>query len=146
MHLLRVRAAAGFPRNEPARDALEAWPPESTCLGVVLQRREMFLAERDQRGEWICGQGLRILLSEVADRAVDHGAAVARAGRRVDRIERAQPENVLYVDGVGIAQPMLDFGHAQLLGARVECRSRPRPRHRLNSFRTVEVARPAQVL
>ena len=41
---------------------------------------------------------------------------------------------------------MLDLRHAQLLGARVECRPRPRPRDRLHDFGTVEVARPAQVL
>ena len=51
-------------------------------------------------------------LGEVADRAVDHGAAVARAGRRVDRIERPQLEDVLRVDRVGIAQPVLDLGDA----------------------------------
>ena len=55
-------------------------------------------------------------LGVVADGAVDDGAAVARAGRRVDRIERHQAQNVFGVDRVGIAQPVLDGGDRQACG------------------------------
>ena len=82
-------------------------------------------------------------LGEIADRAVDHGAAVARAGRRVDGIERREPEDVLGVDRVGIAQPMLDLGDAELRSARIE--RRPRARALGSALRfsaSIEAARP----
>ncbi len=49
---------------------------------------------------------------------MDDGAAVARAGRGIDRIERLQAQNVAGVDRVGIAQPVLDGSDRQLAGPR----------------------------
>ena len=79
-------------------------------------------------------------------RAVDHGAAVARAGRRVDGVERPQLENVLGVDRVGIAQPVLDLGDRERRRPRVERRLRRGPRRwRLHLGGLVERARPGEI-
>ena len=48
----------------------------------------MRLAERQQFGMGIGRQFAANIFGVFADRRVDDGAAVARAGRRVDRIER----------------------------------------------------------
>ena len=92
----RCLAPRGLEFGEPARDALEARPPERPGVGEILQLREMLLAEpQSAPASAIVRQLVLELLGEVADRLVDHGAAVARAGRRVDRVERAQPQDVL---------------------------------------------------
>ena len=107
-------APLALPADEPARDAQEARPPE-----------RLRLRDNPADGAKLCSPSaisslLRIgrqpggeLLGEIADRLVDHAAAVGGAGRRVDRFERMQIEHVLGVDGVGIAQPVLDLGDRQ---------------------------------
>ena len=83
-----IGAATRFEIGEPARDAQVARPPERPGLGKILERGELLLAELDQLGDRIVRQRILEPRSERADRLMDHGAAVARAGRRVDRIER----------------------------------------------------------
>src|SRR5262249_23554781 len=110
----RDRAAAlALPGGQPMCDALEAWPPERLRLRIVLERREMLLADRDQGGGGIGRQARRICQRELAERSMDHKAAGGGARCQIDRIELAQLENVLGIDGVGIAQPMLDLGDGE---------------------------------
>ena len=78
-------------------------------LGKILSSGETVLAKPQQLVERVGGQAFLYLLGEVADRAVDHRAAVARAGRRIDRIERLQPQDMARIDRVGIAQQVLDL-------------------------------------
>ena len=77
---------------------------------------------------------------------MDHRAAIARAGRRIDGIERPKLENVFGVDRVGIAQPVLDLGDAELRRPRIERRAWARARCRLDALGAVQVARPGHVL
>ena len=134
-----------FEAGEPARDAQEARPPERLRVGKIRQRREMLLAELRSARRRVVGQLVLELFGEVADRVVDHGAAVARAGRRVDRVERLAAENVPGVDRVGIAQPSLDLGDRERLRPRVARRLRLGPRDRLGALRRlVERRAPAR--
>ena len=82
-----ARRCASQPTNQRAMRRKRGHQ-NARASGIILQRREMLLAERQQRGERVGRQALRVVLGEIADRAVDHGAAVARAGRRVDGVER----------------------------------------------------------
>ena len=128
---LGVRRAASsarrsrLPAGEPARDAQEARPPER------LRLRDNPPAARNACSPSAISARVRIgrqrvgeCLGEIADRVVDHGAAVGGAGRRVDGVERAQLEDVLGVDRVGIAQPVLDLGDDELRRPRRERRLR----------------------
>ena len=113
------RGARVSQAGEPARDALEARPPERARLRIVVERGEMrcgrcSISSASGSAGSVGGEGLR----ELADRAVDDDAAVGCARAAVSTaIERAQPENVLGIDGVGIAQPVLDLGDRQSVSA-----------------------------
>ena len=77
----------------------------------------MRFAERDQFARRVGGQASSAKsLRKVADGGVNDGAALGGARLGVDRIERAQAQNVLRVDRIGIAQPILDLGHRKALG------------------------------
>ena len=84
-------------------------------------------------------------LGEIADGGVDDGAAVGGAGRGVDRVERLQSENMLGVDGVGIAQPVLDLGDRKARRPRRARRLRRRLRRRFAVLRPIERARPGEI-
>ena len=92
------------------------------------------------------GIASRIGLGELADAVVDQGAAVGRAGRRVDGVERLKLQHALGVDGVGVAQPILDLGDAELPGPRRERRLRRGPRPGLARSGVVELARQLRIL
>ena len=106
-----LSAPRSLPAGEPARDALEARPPERARLREILDCRG------NARGRWRAvratgssGSAPREGLGELAERAVDDAAAVGRARREVDGVKLAQPQDVPGIDGVGIAQPVLDVG------------------------------------
>ena len=103
MQLVDLRPSVDLELLEPARDTLEARPPERARVGEVLQGRESLLADPDQLRHGVVRQIVGEFLGEGADCLVDHSAAVASAKRRVDRIERAQTEHVPRVDRIGIA-------------------------------------------
>ena len=111
--------------------------------GIVFQRGEMLAADFDQLADRVVRQLRGEISGEFADRAVNDGAAVGGAGRRVDRIELAQPQDVLGIDRVGIAQPVLDLGDRELRRPRVARRLAARAlRRSLDLRRLVELARP----
>ena len=105
----------------------------------------MLGADLDERRGRIGGQRGRECLGEVAQRGVNDDAAIGRAGRQIDGIELAQLEDVLGVDRIGIAQPVLDVGDRE--------RGRPRGARRLRRGlfdaldlrRTIERARPGDI-
>ena len=59
-------------------------------------------------------QRVRKLLQEIVERRMDEGAALRQAGIGIERIERAQPQNVPRIDRIGIADPGLDRGDREL--------------------------------
>ena len=139
-------AARDFPAREPARDALEARPPEGARLGIIVQRGEMRPSQFDERACRIVRQLFGEALREFADGGVDEGAALGGAGFRADRIERGEPQDVLGVDRIRVAQPVLDLGHRK---ARRPCRARRfrrRLRLRRNCLGPVELARPGEII
>ena len=140
MQRRKTVAARLVPAREPLRDAQVARPPEGARLGKIGERREMFFAELEQFlhriGRCRCGE----LLGVVADGAMDDGAAVARAGRRVDRVERLQAENMARVNRIGIAQPVLDGGDRQAQRPCREFRFRRRALGRFHLGRMIERA------
>src|SRR6202022_1808950 len=92
---LRIRmrergAALRVPDRKPPGDAQEARPPERARLRIISERCKTRPAEPDQDAGRIGRQTVGMRLREVADRVVDEVAAVARARRRVDRIERRE--------------------------------------------------------
>ena len=82
---------------------------------------------------------------EFADGGVDDVAALGRARRRVDLIERRQAQDALGVDRIRIAQPVLDVGHRQARRPRGARRRRRRARRGRDLFRVVQRARAAEV-
>ena len=54
-----LRAPRRFPGGEPARDPLEARPPECARLGEILDRGEMLAAKLDECADRIVRQRLR---------------------------------------------------------------------------------------
>jgi hypothetical protein len=64
----------------------------------------------DERARRIVRRLLRKGLREFADSIVNESAALGGAGFRADRIERGEPQDVLGVDRIRIAQPVLDLG------------------------------------
>ena len=112
-----------FLGDEPARDALEARPPERPGAGPRQHRAEMAAPDRDQLGSdrqaGRADSGGRI---RRAPRGCD--AEIGAAGIGVERVERSQPQDMAGVDRVGVAQPGLDLGHRQLARPRGERRAR----------------------
>ena len=98
-------------------DALETRPPERARLRIILKRLESFLADRNQCRRRIVRHAFANARVNSPIARVDDRAAVARARRRIDRIERREPQNVLGVDRVWIAQPMFDLGHRSAVSA-----------------------------
>ncbi len=105
----------------------------------------MLGADLDERAGRIGGQARCKGLGEIAERGVDDDAAIGRARRQVDGIELAQLEDVLGVDRIRVAQPVLDVGDGE--------RARPRGARRLrrglfDAFDlggTIERARPGEI-
>ena len=112
--LARSGAPLALPAFEPVGDAQEARPPERARFLVVRQWLEVLLANCLQFESHICGQSIRENLCEFTDRFVDEGAAVGGARRGVNGFEREQPQDMLGVDRVRIAQPVFDVRDAQL--------------------------------
>ena len=123
-----VAAPRVLPIGEPARDAHEARPPERARLRIIVERGELVAAKRSSSLTGSAGKPAAKSFGEVADRAVDDGAAIGGAGRRVDGVERREPQDVLGVDGVGIAQPVLDLGDREPRRPRGARRLRRGPR------------------
>src|SRR5262249_6516473 len=105
-------APAALAVNEPARDSLEPRPPESTHGRPANLRTEFLTPDRQQSVERIGGQGLWEFFDEALERAMNPNAAVGRARFRIDGLERPQPQDMLCVDGIGIAPPQLHVRHA----------------------------------
>ena len=139
-------AALQVPAGEPARDAQITWPPERSCFRVVGERPEFLLAELDECGERVLRRRGCKFFRIVADGVVDDGAAVARAGRGVDFVERLKAQDIAGVDRVGIAQPVLDRGDREPRRPRCNGRRRRRPQGRPHRRRLVERARQRNVL
>jgi hypothetical protein len=100
-----------FPAGEPVRDALKARPPERLRLRIFGKRCEMPGSNLDERAGRVGRQRCRKSPSEFTQRAMNNDSAIGGTGGRIDRVELAQPQNVLGVDGVWIAQPGFDLGH-----------------------------------
>ena len=123
---------AGLPFGEPARDPLEARPPQGAGLRLLHQRREMLLADTTQLADDVGRQRVGVFPGKLAKRFVDCRAAIGCRQRHVDGIERVELENVAGVDGVGIAQPVLDRGDRELCRPRLARRPRLRLLDRLD--------------
>ena len=85
-------------------------------------------------------------LREFADGGVNERAALGGAGFGADRIERGEPQDVLGVDRIGIAQPVLDLGHRKAFRPCRARRFRRRLRLRRNCLGPVELARPGEII
>jgi hypothetical protein len=105
------RPAPFLKLSEPMRDAHVARPPEGLCLGKILQNREVLAPQHQQLANDVVRQPFAIAFGELTDCSVDHDAAVARTRGRIDRIQRPQPQQVLRVNAVRIAQPMFNLRH-----------------------------------
>ena len=138
-------AAFGVPAREPMRDAQEARPPEGARFRKIVQGREERLAERDEFAHRLGRQAFGIELGEIADGGVDDGAALGRAGRGVHHVERPQAQNVLGVDRIRIAQPMLDFGDREALRPRRPRRRGRGLRRRCDARRPIQFAREREI-
>ena len=125
-----VRSAATRTRALPEN------PPAARSAAVPISMRSR--AGSDERPS---AKRLR----EIADRGVDDGAALGRAGREIDRIERRQPQDVFGVDRIRIAQPVFDVGDRKALRPRRARRLRRGLRRRRHLRRPVEGARPRQI-
>ncbi len=101
----------------------------------------MPLADVDYGAHRIVRQLLRKRLAEFGDGIVDHGAAVGRARRRVDAVERRQLQDVFGVDRVRVAQQILDLGDAELPWPRREGRFGRGTLGRFRRVGLVELAR-----
>ena len=104
-------------------------------------RGEAFFAESQQLSLRIGGEPRGVLHGEVANGAMNDRAAVACAWRRIDGVERIEPQNILGIDGVGVAQPVLDRRNGKPRRTRVDGRRWPRPLRRLDNARLIECAR-----
>ena len=128
-----LAAALALEIGEPGRDPLIARPPEGVGLRIIVERREMDAADANEFRVGILGQPIGMDLGEFADCGVDGAAAIGGTGRLVDSVELRQREDVLGIDGVGVAQPVLDLGDRETRGtgrggARGWSRLRPRRR------------------
>ena len=81
----------------------------------------------------------------IADGLAYADAAIARAGLGIDRVEHSEFQNMLGVDRVWVAQPMLDLGDRQPCWPRGEwwCRRWSLARH--DTVRPVECSRPIEI-
>ena len=133
-----VAAPLDLPIGEPVGDAQEARPPQRLRLRARHQRQEMLAADLAQFARGMLGQSGAERLREIAERIVDRRSPVGGRQRHVDGFERRQAQDVLRIDRVGIAQPILDRGDRQL---QRPCRARRpwrRLRDRRDGFRPVE--------
>src|SRR5262249_5332825 len=140
-----AKAPGSLPAAEPARDALEARPPERPGLGKIFGRAEVLTADLEQFMHRLIRQRGRERFGELAEGAMDDAAAIGSARLEVDGVELLQSQNVPGIDGVGVAQPVLDVGDREGERARVA----RRPWHRLGDRReavgSVKRARKADV-
>ena len=141
-----IAAARGLPFGEPARDPLEARPPQRAGLRLLHQRREMLFADTAQHAYGVVRQCICVFLGEFTKRFVDRRAAIGRRQRHVDGIERVELENVAGIDGVGIAQPVLDRGDRELCRTRLARRLGLRLLDRLDLRGLVDRAGVANIL
>ena len=118
------------------RDALEARPPEPARFRKIPQGAKLLFAERDellfgigrQSGRQIFSVKLPIASWITLPRSAAPGSASIG-------IKRPQPEHMLGVDRVGVAQPVLDVGNRELRRPRLRAavsapgawRARPSP-------------------
>ena len=143
---LRVPRRLVLEIGEPARDALEARPPERLGVRKILQRRKMLLAKLDQLADHVIGELVLERRREIADGAVNDVASVPRTRRRVDLVERAQAEDMPGVDRIGIAQPQLDLRDRQRRRPHMSAAaSAQAARARLAGCRRVEHARKRDI-
>src|SRR5262249_46762504 len=141
-----VVAALAVPGGKPARDPLETRPPECTRLRVVLECGKVLGTDRDQLGGRIGGQPGRKRFREFAQRSMNDDTAVGGARREVDGVEFAQLEDMLGVDRVGIAQPILHIGDGKPGRARGARRLWRGPLDPLDLGRVIERAGPGEIL
>ncbi len=123
-----------FPAREPMRDAQKRGHQKARASGKSSSAAKCgspsAISSRAGIGRQFVGEAL----GEFADGGVDDGAALGGARLGIDRIERPQAQNVLGVDRIGVAQPMLDLGDRKTF----------RPRRRAAaSARAAAPARPA---
>ena len=137
-----VGAPRRLPTGEPVRDPLETRPPEGARFGKIVEIGEMRPAKLDKFARGIGRKAILVALGEIADGVMDDGAALGRAGRKIDGIERRQAQNVFGIDGVGIAQPVFDVGDGKALRPRRRRRLGRRLCRRRHVLRPVECACP----
>ena len=106
----------------------------------------MSFAILPQYGDGIRRQSFAVMFCEVSERFVDGGAAIGCGQRHVNGIERKQSENMLCVNGVGIAQPMLDLGDGHFERPQRQRRFWRRLRHWRHLFWVVQFAGKADVI
>src|SRR5229473_2778738 len=73
---VNVAAARGLPFGEPARDPLEARPPQGACFRPLHQRREMFFADTTQYAHGIVRQRARVFPGKLTKRFMNRRAAI----------------------------------------------------------------------
>ena len=112
LHLARDKAGAGallaLVGDEPSGDALEARPPECPHARQRQQIAERLAAEIEHLLHRVGRSHIDAGTQEAVDRVVNDLATFPRVGIGIDRIERAQAQNVLRVYSVRVAHPGLD--------------------------------------
>src|SRR6266481_6068229 len=96
-----LRPALAFVRDEPARDAGEAWPPEGPHARARQRRPEDLFADREETRLGVFGQGARMVLDEAIERAVNEPPALRGAGIGIERIKRSEPQDMARIDRIG---------------------------------------------
>ena len=105
------------PNRQTIRDAHEPWPPQRPRFGPGHRGAKCFSPILRNMPAGSSGNEVLWDLCEIAERIVDRRTAVGRRQRHVHGIERRQLQDMLCVDCVGIAQPVLDRGDRQFLEA-----------------------------
>ena len=145
----RRRAARRSPSQaaNQSRDAQKARPPEGLRLRIIMQRREMLLAEREQfaRADRPAGRPAKSAVKSPMAPWMTVPRSRAPGGVSTG-IERRQPQHMLGVDRVGIAQPVLDVGDGEPRRPRRERRRRRRARGGFDFCRMVERAGASEIV
>ena len=131
MACLDAGAAAGLGLDEPCRDGLEGGPPEMADGRMLPVRVKHGARQRPEFGKRIVRKRtLRKGPQERRQRVMHQIAAERRIDRPVQIVLRAQLQNTLGVDRIGVGDPVIDLGGGKAAGPRIDRRRRTGARQR----------------
>src|SRR6478672_6171222 len=108
-----AEAAHWLSRGEPARETLEALPPEGLDHWRPAKLGEMPIGPPHQLPIDVGWQRVRMLAREIVQRLMHDLAAQGRVWLSAERLQPLELENVAREDLIGIGDPFLDARHAQ---------------------------------